>query len=932
MAQLDLYIHIGDEQVTGGDTAQKPGTSYPFVLGGRAAGFALMMEEFGRLEPSDATGIGGGTYDPYWDGTTFDVTSTGSPTTTTIQGTGVTWGTNEFVGREVEFTSGTQVGQKRVITSNTVDTLTFTPALAIAPLASDTFTVKGGWVKFYHANTTSLSGVPVDASQRNAKGDCWFGINAVTPTALLINRLVNTYGYTGLGFRFVKLANPGLTSAWQTGGTGGDLLAGHLQMAKEAEAVAGNTLRVKALVIDSATSDLFGLNFAYESDLQRTIDSLRNRLDVLGLVEAASTYTASASTTTTLTIAAGGWTVNQWKGRTVRIDAGAMAGQLRLVASNTADTITLFTSTVAPQNYTALASPPGAVAFSILAAPLFVIGNPHPGVASSIASILAPGARFAHQILAARTASVRLFDWSFAGFAIPSELVPAVAADRYYDTPSYVSAGLLLNNVITSFYTVQPTAAPGAAIPCVFMNGTSQFVTAGLQSTLLSLMNQESLLGDSPLTATPGVWIWNNATESVEPLDVATNSATFGSFQPGSFGPEVTLGRALVRDQFPNGVVIFKYAKSGVALTLEAGSANVAKYVEPGGEGDWDTIAVQFGKFKAAAMRDLNRSVDVIAIANDLSENDLSSDTALAAFKAKAPLHIDRQRELCQTRVNDDVIPVVWMQPPPPASEVAGGSSLNAPSLRSDVRTWIAEELPDLRECVHVILNEGRRRYELQRTDSIHYGGEAVLNIGEDIAAKILEVFSTEGGSESSSTTSAGAAAFIVETGSGATDANSYASVSFADDYHRAYGDPSAWRTATTAARQNALREATRAADEIYGARWAGTRATTTQALDWPRADVPDQAGDFLEDDVIPTALQKWTARAALLVLGGTVLSPESEDGSAIASESLSAAGGFSKSVTYIGGKQLGQSFPALDRMLTSAGLVSGASGWGWLA
>ena len=123
------------------------------------------------------------------------------------------------------------------------------------------------------------------------------------------------------------------------------------------------------------------------------------------------------------------------------------------------------------------------------------------------------------------------------------------------------------------------------------------------------------------------------------------------------------------------------------------------------------------------------------------------------------------------------------------------------------MRTWIAEELPELRPAIGVILNEGRRRYELQRADSIHYGGEAALNIGEDYAAKILELFSTEGGS-TSGTSSAGAAAFIVETGSGATDANSYATVAFADDYHRSYGDPVAWRGATTDAKENALREA----------------------------------------------------------------------------------------------------------------------------
>ncbi|MBM6771912.1 hypothetical protein, partial [Bacillus cereus] len=79
---------------------------------------------------------------------------------------------------------------KRLITANTSNTLTFSPALPLAPVSGDTFTIKGGWVKFYHSVTTSLSGSPIDASQRNARGDCWFGINAVTPTTMLVNRLV----------------------------------------------------------------------------------------------------------------------------------------------------------------------------------------------------------------------------------------------------------------------------------------------------------------------------------------------------------------------------------------------------------------------------------------------------------------------------------------------------------------------------------------------------------------------------------------------------------------------------------------------------------------------------------------------------------------------------------------------------------------------
>lgn len=927
MAQLDLYLHLGDEQITGGDTGQKPATAYPSVLGGRSAGFALMMEEFGRVEPSDATGISGGGYDPYWDGSVLPYASTGTPTTTTIGNSSAVWSTNEFVGREVEITSGTQVGQKRRITACTTNSLTFSPALPVAPVAGDTFTIKGGWTKYFHAVTTSLSGIPYIADQRNARGDSWFGINSISPTTLLMNRLVKTYGHTGAGFRFLKNVFLGGVSQWMPA-TGGPDLDAQLTLAKEAEAAVGNTLRIKAIVFDSVTSDLFAVNLFYESDLQRSIDAMRNRMDVLGFSEAATVATATASTSTTLTSAAAGWAVNQWRGRTVRIDGGALAGELRLVASNTADTITLYNNTATGQNYAALPAAPGNVSFSILAAPLIILGNPNPGVAASIATVLAPGARTANQLTVSRNVGVRLFDWSFAGFAIPSELAAATAGDRYYDVPSYVQAGILLDNTIKAYFTPQPVAAPGAAIPCVFMNGTSQMVTSGMQSALLGYLLQDSILGDDPGTVTPGVYIWNDASESVEPLDVASNTATLGTFLVGTFGPEVTMGRALVRDRFPNGVVIFKYAKGGVALTSEAGASLPAGYVEPGG--DWENIAIRFAKFKSAVMRDLNRSVDVIAIVNDLSDNDTFTQSALDAFKIKAPLHIDRQRELCQTRVNDDVIPVVWMQPPPAASVSVGGSALGVASLRTEIRDFIAEDLPDLRDNVSVVLNEGRRRYELQRADSIHYGGEAVLNLGEDYAAKILDLFQAEGGS-SSETSPAGAAAFIVETGSGATDANSYATGEFADDYHRSYGDPVAWRSASRAVKENALREATRAADEMYGQRWNGDRKTGNQALDWPRTGILDAYGEEIGVDSVPAALQRWTARAALMVIGGTTFSPTAVDGSTIGSESLTSAGGFSKSITYVGGKATTQEFPALDRMLLGADLIGGGTGWGWL-
>jgi hypothetical protein len=933
MAQLDLHIYIGDEQITGGTAvgtqSSFPDVAYPAVLGSRSFGHGLRMEELHRIEPSDATGATGGTYDPYWDGTTFAHTSTGTPTTTTIAQTGTTWGTNEFAGRLVTITSGAQNGLQRRIASNTGTTLTFA-ALPGAPTVGDTFRIEGGFVKFYHAPTTSTSGIPLVADQTLAKGDNWFSsIKCVTPMAMLMRRLAAQYGYTGNGFRVIKDAITASTSTWAYGSSGGDHLDTQIAAAIDVESAAGNTLKVKSIVLDAVTRDLFAANLFFESDLQRTIDSLRDRMQVRGIADAATTATATASTTSSLTVASATWTTDQWKGRTVRIDAGAMAGQLRLVASNTSTVLTFYDNTSTGQNYGPLASAPGNVAFSILASPLIVLAMPAIGIATSVSVVLAPAARQKIQAAVDRNTGVRTFDWQNVGtLATADEIggglyVGAVASDRFYDVPSQLAAGAAIHNAISAFYTALPSTAPGAAIACVFINGTSQMVTSSLAASAIALSGQRSLQGEDPSTVTPLVWIWNNSTETVQPLDVLTNASTFGSVLPGWAGPETTMGRALVRDEFTTGVVVFKYAKAGVALTSDAGSALAAGYVEPGG-GAWDSIEVQFAKFKAAVMRDLNRSVDVIAIVNDLSENDL---TQVAAFQTKAPLHIDRQRALCQTRVNDDVIPVFWMQPPPPAVDVTGGSSLGDPEARRTVRTWIKDTLPTLRDNVHVLQNDGPRRYELQRTDSIHYALEATLNIGEDFAELILEAFNTVEGetNEGSSET----AALTVEDGSGLTSANSYCSVAFATTFHEQYGNPAGWTGATEAAQENALREATRALDALYGVRWCGERGTSEQALDWPRRYVVDRAGNLIDSDEIPTALQRATAAMALQHLAGESLLPQVQTNQDIRSETLASASGASHAVVYAGIKSASARFPLVERMLVGAGLIEGAGGWG---
>lgn len=77
---------------------------------------------------------------------------------------------------------------------------------------------------------------------------------------------------------------------------------------------------------------------------------------------------------------------------------------------------------------------------------------------------------------------------------------------------------------------------------------------------------------------------------------------------------------------------------------------------------------------------------------------------------------------------------------------------------------------------------------------------------------------------------------FVVEDGHGISDANSYVTVRFADDY-LAYRTDFDWATRTVDQKQAALVQAAAYVDARYGRLFAGRVATPTQALAWPRKD-----------------------------------------------------------------------------------------------
>lgn len=101
--------------------------------------------------------------------------------------------------------------------------------------------------------------------------------------------------------------------------------------------------------------------------------------------------------------------------------------------------------------------------------------------------------------------------------------------------------------------------------------------------------------------------------------------------------------------------------------------------------------------------------------------------------------------------------------------------------------------------------------------------------------------------------------AFVVEDGTGLTTANSYASVAVADSYFVDRGNAT-WAALTNDAKQVALVQATSYVDAVNN--FIGSRNTSTQALQWPRASAYDPDGYVYEG--IPTRLVQAVAEYAL--------------------------------------------------------------------
>jgi hypothetical protein len=156
----------------------------------------------------------------------------------------------------------------------------------------------------------------------------------------------------------------------------------------------------------------------------------------------------------------------------------------------------------------------------------------------------------------------------------------------------------------------------------------------------------------------------------------------------------------------------------------------------------------------------------------------------------------------------------------------------------------------------------------------------------------------------------------IVEDGTGKADAESYISVADATAYHAARGNAAWTAVASDTVREQLLRKATDYMVATYRERWAGYRVSTTQALDWPRYEVPirDSATEgtytaYYASDAVPAAVSRACAELALRAIDGDLAADLDVP---VTSEQVGPI-----SVTYAEGARQTTTYRAVDAMLS---------------
>lgn len=161
--------------------------------------------------------------------------------------------------------------------------------------------------------------------------------------------------------------------------------------------------------------------------------------------------------------------------------------------------------------------------------------------------------------------------------------------------------------------------------------------------------------------------------------------------------------------------------------------------------------------------------------------------------------------------------------------------------------------------------------------------------------------------------------AFVVETGAGLSNANSYASVSAADSYVADRGI-TGWASLTQTIKEQSLVKATDYLEATYRDAWKGNRVSETQALSWPRYNVVVDGFNYASNVVPPQVVNACVEMALRASAGETLIA---DQGQKVKREKIDVI-----EVEYQDYSDPTQRYPLVNRMLTPYLLSSSESGF----
>lgn len=167
----------------------------------------------------------------------------------------------------------------------------------------------------------------------------------------------------------------------------------------------------------------------------------------------------------------------------------------------------------------------------------------------------------------------------------------------------------------------------------------------------------------------------------------------------------------------------------------------------------------------------------------------------------------------------------------------------------------------------------------------------------------------------------------IVEDGTGLSNAESYVSVAFVDNYFNTFYSalPSyPWKAQREDLKEIALRQVTSYYEFKYAIDLPGIRKTSSQNLSWPRIGALHD-GSYIDSAVVPTLLKQAIAELAIkYVTDPSLFFPDRDSEAGVAEESVS-IGSVSVSTKYSATKNTEVVFAKIEAMLSK--LVGGSRG-----